>query len=68
MAVMITCPDCGGTGHRLCRKCGGTGKKGFNPWETPVIDRDCDQCLGSGRDPCPDPTCKGTGRIMKEQK
>ena len=66
MTLQVTCPACNGAGYRLCWKCGGTGKKEFNPWEVPIKDRDCDKCAGSGRDPFPDPTCRGTGRIDKE--
>lgn len=67
MTTQITCPACGGIGHRLCWKCSGTGKMEFNPWEIPFYDRDCDKCKGSGRDPFLDPTCRGTGLVEKEK-
>jgi DnaJ-class molecular chaperone len=57
------CPACAGTGHRWCVSCGGNGREQFNPWEVSrAPQKSCSRCGGSGRDPEPDPTCKGTGR------
>ena len=59
------CRICEGTGHAWCRKCNGTGRQDFNPWEMPVhISSTCDRCLGTGRNPDPDPECSGTGKKM----
>ena len=56
------CWACEGTGHPWCRKCNGTGMQDFNPWEMPVnISSTCNRCSGTGRDPDPDPECRGTG-------
>jgi DnaJ-class molecular chaperone len=56
------CITCDGTGHRWCQKCGGTGKERFNPWIASNSPKEeCYRCKGSGRDPDPDPACKGTG-------
>jgi DnaJ-class molecular chaperone len=62
MAREEKCVTCGGTGHRWCSRCGGTGKEKFNPWVVSyATPKDCNRCKGSGRDPDPDPSCKGTG-------
>jgi hypothetical protein len=68
MSAKIKCIVCCGTGHRFCWKCGGSGKREFNPWEISLTKQgDCDRCRGSGRDPDPDPTCKGTGLVGEQQ-
>ncbi len=63
MKATTTCPACSGTGHRPCAECHGTGRVEFNPWEVPLRRGDCQRCGGSGRDPAPDPTCRGRGEI-----
>jgi DnaJ-class molecular chaperone len=63
------CVTCDGTGHRWCRRCGGSGKGEFNPWVMPFVPQGkCERCKGSGRDPDPDPACKGTGLITVIEK
>lgn len=51
------CPDCGGSGSKtneveVCSKCHGTGRyrQVFQTgWESQIIDRQCDECNGTGK-------------------
>jgi DnaJ-class molecular chaperone len=67
MDKISVCVFCEGTRFGACRACGGSGFAAFNPWEaTSYAPTHCHRCGGTGRDPEPDPVCKGTGVDLKK--
>jgi len=48
------CKRCNGEGTIKCKRCDGTGEI-MDVWST----KDCPDCHGRGRLPCPAPRCEG---------